>query len=146
LFTRKPALLDALASAGGQIWGRNPAKIATALKRASTSTGGTLTVAVFKGLSFCTVQLDRLKPITSLLDPSGRLGRQTDTPVLRILEGRRHLLVHKGGLVDQKYLTDTGDKSPLGSRMAISPSDLESYFREVVAAGLKFADAVEGAA
>jgi hypothetical protein len=146
LFTRKPPLLNALASVGEQIWGRNPARVVLQLRGPGAAAGGVVPVAAFKALSFSTVQLDRLKPITSLLDPSGHLGAQTDTPVLRMLEGRRHLLVHKGGIVDQKYLTDTGDSLPLGSRITIGPLDLEAYFRAVAAAGLKFADAVEAAA
>jgi hypothetical protein len=57
-----------------------------------------------RSFSFWTVQLDRLTPITNLLDPSGVLSSKITSPVLRLLEARRYFFVHKGGIVDQKYL------------------------------------------
>lgn len=46
---------------------------------------------------------------------------------LWMLNQRRHLFVHKRGLVDADYLKRTGDSVPVKTRLAISSKDVERY-------------------
>ncbi|MFZ1949886.1 MAG: hypothetical protein WCF66_05000 [Pseudolabrys sp.] len=64
---------------------------------------------------------------------------------LWLLWQRRHLLVHKRGLVDAAYLKQTGDKQPVGERLRISASHLEEIFGLVSDAGVQFVRALKSA-
>jgi hypothetical protein len=48
---------------------------------------------------------------------------------------RRHLIVHRRGVVDQAYLDETGDLLPLGSQISITPARLESDLTVVLECG-----------
>ena len=48
---------------------------------------------------------------------------------------RRHLIVHRRGVVDLRYIEATGDQAPQGSRLSVVPSDLEADFQAVGLAG-----------
>ena len=62
---------------------------------------------------------------------------------LWLLWQRRHLLVHKRGLVDAAYLKQTGDKQPVGERLRISASYLDEIFGLVSGAGVQFVRALK---
>ncbi len=47
----------------------------------------------------------------------------------------RHLIVHKLGRVNQKFIDETGMNLPLGSTLAIPPLVLRKFFEDVVLAG-----------
>jgi hypothetical protein len=50
---------------------------------------------------------------------------QAEYTTLKLFTQRRHLLEHKGGIVDAKYLNATGDKDyNIGDRLVISPKDV----------------------
>jgi len=53
---------------------------------------------------------------------------------LWMLNQRRHLYVHKRGLVDQEYLSRTKDKVPLGHRLVVTSYDVEGYLIAVKSA------------
>lgn len=48
-----------------------------------------------------------------------------------VLNQRRHLFVHRRGIVDQEYLSNTGDSLPLGQKLRINALDLEESLRSV---------------
>ena len=54
---------------------------------------------------------------------------------LWLLFQRRHLIVHRRGIVDSSYLSATGDKVSLGTEIRISPDALEKYMKLVLKAG-----------
>jgi hypothetical protein len=47
------------------------------------------------------------------------------------LNQRRHLFVHRRGLVDQEYLRRTGDNVLVGQRLIVSSMDIENYLLAV---------------
>jgi len=54
---------------------------------------------------------------------------------LWILCQQRHVILHRRGVVDARYLEVTGDQRPIGSRLSVKPAELESQIKAVVAAG-----------
>jgi hypothetical protein len=78
-------------------------------------------------------RLDNLTVIRNLIEvllccPEVRAALQDD---IWMLNQRRHLFVHKRGIVDQEYLDRTGDKVEIGQRLDISSHDVERYYRAV---------------
>jgi hypothetical protein len=78
-------------------------------------------------------RLDNLAVIRSVLNA---LFNDSDIRValgddLWLLNQRRHLFVHKRGLVDQEYLKRTGDNVPPGKRLRVSSADIERYILAV---------------
>jgi len=61
---------------------------------------------------------------------------------LWLLNQRRHLIVHKRGIVDQRYLDRTGDNAELGSVLKILPGELKDYLKLVRDAGLQILEVV----
>ena len=53
------------------------------------------------------------------------------------LNQRRNLIVHRRGLVDAVYIANTGDVTPVGSQLRISPTDLERYIVLVSNTGIE---------
>jgi hypothetical protein len=62
---------------------------------------------------------------------------------LWMLNQRRHLFIHKRGLVDDEYLQRTGDATPLGYRLSITSEDVEHYLIAVQKAVVAIATAAE---
>jgi len=54
---------------------------------------------------------------------------------LWLLFQRRHLIVHRRGIVDRRYLAATGEKLSLGTDLVVFPSELQSYMETVLKAG-----------
>ena len=54
---------------------------------------------------------------------------------LWVLCQQRHLIVHRRGAVDARYLEVTGENRQIGERLVIKPNDLESQLEKVVNAG-----------
>ncbi len=48
---------------------------------------------------------------------------------LWILNQRRHLFIHKRGIIDSEYLTKTGENLPLGERLTITSKDVERHMK-----------------
>lgn len=84
-------------------------------------------------LLFQNKRLDNLTVIKSVMralfdnsDVSTALGDQ-----LWQLNQRRHLIVHKRGIVDKEYLSRTSDNVPLGEQLPINAEDAIAYVQEV---------------
>lgn len=74
-----------------------------------------------------------------------------DVPTLRaclsdhelwLLAQRRHLIVHRRGIVDNRYLESTGEKLMPGSQISVSPSDIERGLDIVCSAGIELLKSV----
>jgi hypothetical protein len=74
-------------------------------------------------------RLDSLNTIRSVLDALFRdeAIRTSLGDEMWLLNQRRHLLVHRRGIIDQQYISRTGESAPLGSSLAISSFELERY-------------------
>lgn len=53
---------------------------------------------------------------------------------LWLLCQQRHLIVHRRGAIDARYLEATGETAQVGSRLSVAPAQLESQIESVVAA------------
>ena len=60
-----------------------------------------------------------------------------------ILNQRRHLFVHRRGLIDAEYLRRTGDPVPVGERLCVTSGDIEHYINAVKVAFLAIASAAD---
>jgi hypothetical protein len=81
--------------------------------------------------------LTTIKAVFSVLSPNDAALRDAlAAPDLWQLCQRRHLLVHRRGIVDAAYLRNTGEPLDLGSRIRVSPDDFERYFHVVMRAGV----------
>lgn len=61
----------------------------------------------------------------ALFPKATELGRKLADRRLWNLCQKRNLIVHRRGIVDQQYLTSTGDSLPLGSDLSVPPSEIE---------------------
>jgi len=77
-----------------------------------------------------------MRSVFSALFPSANeLHRAFGDTALWTLNQRRHLIVHKRGVVDREYLTKTGENLETGEQLAVTPAELEIYLRAVVNVG-----------
>jgi hypothetical protein len=60
------------------------------------------------------------------------------------LNQRRHLIVHKRGVIDREYLAKTDEDLETGQQLAITSFDLEAYLRAVVGVGSELLRAAAG--
>ena len=80
--------------------------------------------------------LPTIKTVYSVLFPySGDLLERLNDPDLWLLYQRRHLLVHRRGIVDQTYLDNTSDTAPINGPLLLKPKDFEVHFKVVLSAG-----------
>lgn len=70
--------------------------------------------------------------LSALFSSSAALTNNLNDPDLWLLFQRRHLFVHRRGIVDQSYLNNTNDLAALGSTLKIGPDDVEHYFNCVL--------------
>lgn len=75
--------------------------------------------------------------ITALLHNAPEVTSGFKHPDLWSLCQRRHLIVHRRGIVDSKYVDATGDSARIGTALTIKPSDFSSYHSTVHALGLR---------
>lgn len=63
---------------------------------------------------------------------------------LWILHQRRHLIVHRRGIVDKRYLDMTGEKLKIGEQLTPKPSEIQEYIALVGESGAALVAAVAG--
>ena len=79
-----------------------------------------------------------IKAVFSVLFPESETLREAlEQKDLWILNQRRHLVVHRRGIVDADYISKTGDTPMLGSELFIAPDDLERYLNVTANVGLE---------
>jgi hypothetical protein len=70
--------------------------------------------------------LPRMRDVLSALLPNvERVHEAMAARSLWLLWQRRHLIVHRRGLVDAKFIANTGETIALGSRIAIVGKDID---------------------
>ena len=67
--------------------------------------------------------------------PGGRQQALSDRD-LWLLFQRRHLIVHRRGIVDSAYIAATGEDLLVGTEMSITPRDFEIYINAVLGAAI----------
>ena len=78
-----------------------------------------------------TIKAVMLPAVKSDSDVEAALGERK----LWVLCQQRHLIVHRRGVVDARYLEATGETRQIGERLVVTPSELESQIEAVVNAG-----------
>lgn len=72
--------------------------------------------------------LPAIKTVFGILFPqSDDLRTALASKELWVMSQRRHLIVHKRGIVDHRYLDNTGETLVVGQELSLSPKDLERY-------------------
>jgi hypothetical protein len=61
---------------------------------------------------------------------------------LWILSQQRHLIVHRRGVIDKRYLENTGSMQEIGTRLTIEPATLERYLKVVRDTGRTLVEAI----
>ena len=80
--------------------------------------------------------LPMTKTVFSVIFPgAGDLLERLNDPDLWLLYQRRHLIVHRRGIVDHNYLDNTSDTAALGTPLLLTPKDFEGHFHGVLVAG-----------
>ena len=67
--------------------------------------------------------------------PSASLRKAMNNKTLWELNQIRHLIVHKRGIADEKYIANTNKKIKIGTNIHIKPLEFERYFMAVVDVG-----------
>ena len=77
-----------------------------------------------------------MKAVYSVLVPTNTsLNHALADRELWMLYQRRHLIVHRRGVVDQAYLDATGETFTIGTHLTVTPDDFEKALSVVVSAG-----------
>jgi hypothetical protein len=77
---------------------------------------------------------------SALFPSSSKLRSALSSKNLWILNQRRHLIVHNRGIVDQRYIDNTGERLQLGQKIILRPKDLEGYVSLVQEVGAELLD------
>jgi hypothetical protein len=81
--------------------------------------------------------LPSIKTISVSLFPQAEsLRLALDEKSLWLLYQRRHLFVHRRGIIDRKYLEGTSDEGEEGARLNVTPNQFEGHFDSVLKAGV----------
>lgn len=64
------------------------------------------------------------------------LQKHLRNPKLWLLQQRRHLIVHRRGVVDKQYLEKTGEKLNVGEQLLPTPAEIEEYFKDACDAAI----------
>jgi hypothetical protein len=84
--------------------------------------------------------LPTIKAVYGALYPgSSELSEALASRDLWTLYQRRHLVVHRGGVVDKAYLNASGETYTIGTRLIVTPLDFERAVSVVVSAGTALA-------
>lgn len=65
--------------------------------------------------------------LSALFPEDSRLRDALSDRILWILFQRRNLIVHRRGIIDERYVAATGEELPLGTQLQVRPADIESY-------------------
>jgi hypothetical protein len=76
-----------------------------------------------------------LKAAVGAIWGKGDLFSALESSEIRLLNLQRHLIVHRRGIVDEKYLSLSGDQAQKGASVAIPPSSIVNFYRAAAKVG-----------
>jgi hypothetical protein len=85
----------------------------------------------------------KIKAIASVLFNNEAVRVSLDSRTLYLLNERRHLIVHRRGVVDAKYVRATGDGRKDGERFQVAKQELGEALTQVTKCGLDLLRAAE---
>lgn len=124
-------------------WQMNPRRLLAAVEAALQQDAAVSLAPIIDAVDLPTMTLRFVRHFFGVLFPTdptvtARIGRPLDIP-----SARRHLLVHRAGVVDQRYVDQSKESLPLGSRLTVTPQDVRDTFRAVVDASVALASAAD---
>jgi hypothetical protein len=122
---RDPLLAETLLSADKtKRYFSNRAVTVQALAKHQFNVARTMGDVIFADIHFDGLPMIR-DVLGALFDESKDLHRQLADNTLWLLWQRRHLIVHKRGVIDAAYLARTSDNPPIGSKLIVDSSCIE---------------------
>lgn len=76
-----------------------------------------------------------LKAAVGAICTKDELFFELERPEVRLLNLKRHLIVHKRGVVDAKYLSQSNEDLQLGDAILVPPSTIVNYYRAAARLG-----------
>jgi hypothetical protein len=80
----------------------------------------------------------------ALFPTNDELRDALNDPDLRLLSLRRNLIVHRRGIIDEKYATSTNCAQQVGQRLKITPYELEDHLRTTIKVATSILNAIRG--
>ena len=150
VFTRKPALLRTVASAfaPGTAWGLHPKKLADHIDAEARKA---TPVSSEKAFDWYADNRDLPSMSLGAIRFFAKVLFSLNAPLLGLLNGsevakiaaRRHVLLHAAGVIDQDYLTASGENLSIGASLVVTPRELALGFRAISEAGGALANAAQ---
>lgn len=126
-------------------WGSKPRKLLNWIeeetKRDSTLTPVSAIASFSQSLALNLNAIRHFSKILFLNDKD--LHPQLQSHLLANLSTRRHLLMHRAGIIDQEYLASTGETLPVGASLLVTPHDVRCGLQAVAEAGASLARAAD---
>jgi hypothetical protein len=97
--------------------------------------------ALLRDLNLSSIR--KMKAISSALFNSIELRKAFESHTLYLLSERRHLIVHRRGIVDAKYVRNAGDGRTEGEHLQIGKGELAIALEEVAGCGLSLLRAAD---
>jgi hypothetical protein len=76
-----------------------------------------------------------LKAAVGAIWGKGEFFNILESDEIRLLNLQRHLIVHRRGIVDEKYLAQSNEKMQKGDALVISPSSIVNFYRAAAKVG-----------
>jgi hypothetical protein len=78
----------------------------------------------------------------ALFPGDGELRDSLNDPDIRLLSLRRNLIVHRRGIIDEKFAASVSCNQELGQRLNVTPRDLEAHIQSTISTATHILDAV----
>jgi hypothetical protein len=111
-------------------------RIVSALSEFSFNISDCLGDIIFESLRLDT--LPKIGEALRILGIGDQIGEGLKGKDLYLLNQQRNLIVHRRGIVDQLYIRSTGEKVPLGNRLALDSNYIERTLVGITEVGSKF--------
>jgi hypothetical protein len=86
--------------------------------------------------------LESIKEFYGAIVNNQKLDKALKSSSLWLLAQRRHLIVHRRGIVDNRYIQSTPETQPLGSRIKIATKEIDDNIKEVRDVAILMAECV----
>ncbi len=80
--------------------------------------------------------LHALKSAIKAIFGADSLFAELNSEPVRLLNAQRHLIVHRRGIVDEKYLATSGESIDIGTHLEVTPLTVAKYFRAAITIGV----------
>lgn len=145
LFTTRLDLLrsvaaDATSKKNRVPWSDNPKRLLRWIEEQTAANPSLTNQDAFDTFKLPSMQIGATRHFNTVLFPmNGALLTVLSSPELSRLSARRHIILHAAGIVDAKYVADSGEALALESELVVTPRELALGFRAVSAVAFELA-------